>query len=139
MEELKNMPHEERLKYLHDSADTVLKNEEYSRALTEDELREAKDRLTDIVIKKSAIEAEKKEVTKQYSEEIKEHAKLAEEEMGKVKTGFLTTTGTIYEMVDYEESLVYQYDAQGLLIRKRPMEGKDRQTRIKELREGTND
>lgn len=138
MDNLENMPVEERLKYLRDSADHVVENMEYSRQLTDTEIRQAKDKLTDITIAKSAIENEKKEVTKDYNRQIKDHSESQHVEMEKVKTGFITTNGTVFELVDYEEMMVYQYDSYGVFIRKRPAEARDRQTRIRAL-EGTNE
>jgi len=139
MEELKNMPVQERLQYLHDSADEILENEEYTRPLTEDELMEAKDKLSKIFIKKSALEREKKEEMKAFNEDIKSHEKSLAEESDKVKTGFLTTTGRIYELKEYEEQKIYRFDQSGELIGTRPFTAADRQHRIREFREGTND
>lgn len=118
---------EERKQMLEDNAYSIKKDEKYTRALSSDELVNARDDLANISIE---IE-ERKSALKEYSKERKSEIKEQESErlklLAQISYKAEELKGNIYLMDNQEEGIMEMYDEFGHYIGQRPLFPQERQ------------
>jgi len=119
---------EQRLQMLNDNCNKRLEDHGYEKPLSKDQVKQLKDKITSCVRELRKVEAEKKEVTKGYNDQIgklKSTIETASEEEEK-RTTF--TCETCFEFLFREERKIGVYNKDGVLIEERP-------ATLKELRD----
>ena len=119
---------EQRLQMLKDNCNKVLEDYGYDKALSKDQLKALKDKLSSASVSLHDVKEEKKEADKGFNEQIKDLRGTIAESVKQLKTRTTYTCELCFEFLFREERKVGVYNKDGILIDERP-------TTLKELRE----
>ena len=125
----------ERKQFLRDNADAV-EQLGYQKPLTEDQLVELKEELTDTSIKIADIEAAKREATIAYNEELKPFKKRYAEVVDSLKSRTEFKEEDCYKFIDHEAGDVGYYNEEGVLVYQRGILPNERQKTVFEMLPG---
>lgn len=123
------MPSHERRERLESMADSIEEGK-YFRALTDEEIQEKKDVLTENTIKLSDITDEKKAAMAAFKAEEKPLKENSKELMKLVKTRQEEVDGILYHISDHDEGMMNTYDEAGFLINSRRLRPSEKQSTI---------
>lgn len=115
---------------LQDTAERIIKNYQYRRDLTEEEIAEARTNFAQKHLEIAELERQKKEFDEAYKKKMKPLKASAAVELAKVKTRFEFVEGTVYELQNFEGNTIDIYNEDGIVIESRPMRATERQMRI---------
>ena len=124
MPELSNKS--ERLIILQQNADKV-EVTTYQKPLSELELSERREILTENSIKLFDLGEQKKEATKEFKDQIEPLRKDNNKLLGEIRTGQASVDGTLFHMANHEESMMEIYDNEGLLVTSRRLKPEEKQ------------
>ena len=132
---IKKLSPAERKELLQADAIDIQENVQYTKPLTDDEVRFYKDELTENSILQATILEEKKLMNEAFKEKLKPVAQKISESLQAAKYKAITCTGTIYRLADYDQYMVHTVDTDGNLISSRTMLPAERQLRIQALKQ----
>lgn len=124
----------EREAFLRDNSDEVVEMG-YMKPFDTDKVSELKERLSEVSIEISEVEAEKKAATTQFNAQLKP----MQEEKATILRGIKERAEYVkeecYKFIDNDEKMVGYYNSEGLLIESRPARPSELQSTIhQELR-----
>ena len=122
---------EQRLEMLRDNCEKVLPDYGYDKPLSEEQVKQLKDKIASCVKELRKVKAEKKEVLKGYTEQISKLDKTIETASEEEESRTTYTCETCFEFLFREEGKVGVYNKDGVLVDERP-------ATIKEMREPKN-
>jgi glutamine synthetase type III len=99
----------------------------YFKVLTQEELDERRETLTENYIKISDLEAEKKQVTESIKAQQKPMQVQNMELLQTLKTKSEKIDGVLYHVDDQDKGMMYSYDANGDFISSRRLKPNERQ------------
>lgn len=99
----------------------------YFKVLTQEELDERRETLTENYIKISDLDAEKKQVTERITAEQKPLKAENMELLQTLKTKSEKIEGVLYHVDDQEKGMMYSYDANGDFISSRRLKPNEKQ------------
>lgn len=108
--------------------------EDYTKNLTEEELREKKNFLAEVSIKLAALEAEKKEVMDEFKLKMKVPKSEKDEVLDVIKHRSERRYGKLYKIDDQDTGMMYFFEASGQCVNARPLTQNEKQTKIKQLK-----
>lgn len=108
--------------------------EEYTKNLTEEELRERKNFLAEVSIKLAALEAEKKELMDEMKLKMKVPKSEKDEVLEVIKHRSERRYGKLYKIDDQDTGMMYFFEATGQCVNARPLTANEKQTKIKQLK-----
>lgn len=111
----------------------------YTKNLTEEEIVERKDEYSEIAIQLSEIEAQKKEVLERFKNQIKEPKAKASMLLESIKFKSEQKHGTLYLVDDQEAGMMFSFDQLGICVEARQLDKKEKQTKLRTLKDATND
>lgn len=119
----------ERIQFLKDNADAV---EElgYQKPLTEDEIINLKEELTETSIKIADINAAKSEAIRAYNDELKPLEKTRAKNIESLKNRSEFRTEDCYKFIDHDAGEVGYYNEDGLLVYQRAILPNERQKTV---------
>lgn len=123
------MPEKDRLLLLQQNADKV-EETTYQKPLTEEELNERREILTDNSIKLSDLEEEKKEATKVFKDRIDPLKADNKQLLSELRTRQAKVTGLIYHLANHDDGMMETYDGKGELISSRRLRPDEKQSNI---------
>ena len=127
-----DMSPQERRAALDEYADKV-EDGPYVRSLSEDEIYQRRIMVTDLFIKRRAIEEEKKAAIDEYKERLKPITEAMSEAISQIRTGLEERTGKQYLIADHENGDMNIYDEDGQFISRRRLRPDEKQTTIHQL------
>ena len=107
---------EERKRSLQNSADSVVKEKRFYKKLDSDELINRRKVYTDLSLKLSDLEEEKKELMKDFKDRMEPIRDEVKSLGSEIRTGHAQFTGNLYGYIDEQTRLVYFYSESGELI-----------------------
>lgn len=122
------MSEEERITMLKDNCDKLLDDHSYQKSLTKEQIQNAKNELAAATIALHDTQEEKKDVDKQYNEQIKDQKKVVESKVEALKNRTTLAVELCFQFVDRDEGTVGIYNKDGVLI-------EERKANMAELRE----
>lgn len=122
---------EERLEMLQNNCDKVLEDYGYEKPLSQEQVKQLKDKITSHVNELRKVKAEKKEVVKGYTEQISKLEKSVDTASEELEKRTTYTCEQCFELIDYDEKKVGIYNREGILI-------EERAAKLNELREPRN-
>lgn len=123
------MPLLERRQRLESMADAVEEGK-YFRALTDEEIQEKKDVLTENTIRLSDISDERKAAMAEFKAQEKPLKEYSKQLMKLVKTRQEEVDGILYHIADHDEGMMNTYDEAGILINSRRLRPSEKQSTI---------
>lgn len=120
---------------LPENADSV-NEEHYSIPLTEAELIENKDKLSQESIEELKIEEEKKEAAEGFKQRLDPVKKRKNELIKEIRSGVKEKYGKVYTIFDHEEKKAFIYSQEGHLLRSRPLKDNETQYPIRLIKSG---
>lgn len=119
----------ERIQLLKDNA---VRTEEmtYSKSFSEEQLIEKKDALARQDIELFKLEEQKKEMTADFNQKIKNVKTSRNRNLNEIRTGVEEVTEDVYLIDDQEERKMNYYNDEGDLIFSRPLKQEERQLSI---------
>lgn len=120
---------QERLRLLQENALST-ENATYQKPLTTDELNERRESLADNCIKLNQKEDELAEIKAEFKPEMDSLKKTNKTLLLEIKTKQETITGNLYNLPDYENSMMETYDSEGYLIGSRRLRPEEKQGNI---------
>ena len=131
---------------LNDNCNKRLEDHGYEKPLSKDQVKQLKDKITVSVRELRKVEAEKREVTKGYTEQISKLNKAIETASEEEEKRTTFTCETCFEFLFREERKIGVYNKDGILIEERPAtlkEMRDSEDMFKQVpptrKTGTND
>lgn len=121
-----DMPANKRKKALEQLASSV-HEEEYGKAIAEEDLAKEKDQYAKDAMKLQQMEAELKKIADAHKAEIKAHEAVMSERLELIKTGRRATKGLLYGIPNRDKGIIVYYDVTGEEIYTEPMSEKDNQ------------
>lgn len=115
---------------LPDNADAV-NEEHYSLPLTDDELVDRKDKLSQASIEETKIEEEKKEVAEEFKARLDPVKKQKNELIKEIRSGVKEVHGKVYTIFEHSEKKAYIYSQEGHLLKSRPLKDNETQYKLK--------
>ena len=116
-----------------------VKEESYTKPLTEEDLAERKTELAEVSINISELELEKKEISAKLRAKIKEpkieRARLLEN----IKHRSEHMKGKIFLIDEPETGMMYYFDKEGVCVHARPITPSEKQTKIRTLKSAGNE
>lgn len=113
--------------------------EEYTKQLTDKDLRDKKTELADVSISISQIENRRKESQKDFKAQLvkpkKEHGQLLES----IKHQSDRVFGKLFLIDDQEENMMYYFDESGRCVKSRSLLPNEKQTVLKSFKTGTHE
>lgn len=107
---------EERKRSLQNTADSVLKEKKFYKKLDSDELIQRRKMFTDKSLMLSDLEEEKKELVKDFKEQMDPIKKEVKAMGTEIRTGHAQFEGNLYGFIDETTLMVYFYSESGELI-----------------------
>lgn len=126
---LKDLPASERLTII-EGENTGIEEGQYVKPLTDDETRIMQSEAVQIMIKKSLLENEFKEVKQSYKDQIDPLSDQIGEFVENMKTRSRLISGKLYKIPDYENKAMHFVDIDGNVINSRMMKPEERQFHI---------
>lgn len=119
----------ERIQLLKDNAVRV-EEMTYSKSFSEEQLIEKKDALARQDIELFKLEEQKKEMTADFNQKIKNVKTSRNRNLNEIRTGVEEVTEDVYLLDDQEERKMNYYNDEGDLIFSRPLKQEERQLSI---------
>lgn len=116
-----------------------IQEKSYTKNLTEDEIVERKDEYSEIAIHLSEIATQKKEAMDRFKELIKEPKTKASMLLESIKFKSEQKHGILFLVDDQEDGLMYSFDNLGVCVEVRPLLKEEKQTRLRNVKNGTNE
>ncbi|CAA0253756.1 hypothetical protein V2605_03600 [Tenacibaculum maritimum] len=110
----------------------------YPKQFTPEELSLKKDELSQQDIQLDNLEGEKKKVTTEFNNDIKELKNERKHTLTCVRTGMEEVTEQVFLLDDQEVGKMGYYNESGILVYERPLMPEERQLRISKDLTGTN-
>lgn len=130
----------ERVRFLEDNCDRVLKNYPYIRRLSEDELQNLAVEMGENAVQIEVIEDRKREVMAEFKAEMDPFKDRNKVILKSLRSRVEEERGTVYEFRDFDDGKVYVFNNRGEKIESRRLRPDERQGSImRQIREGTND
>nr|WP_315173642.1 hypothetical protein [uncultured Flavobacterium sp.] len=111
----------------------------YTKNLTEEEIVERKDEYSEIAISLSEIAEQKKEAMDRFKSLVKEPKIQASMLLESIKFKSEQKHGTLYLVDDQESGMMYSFDELGICVEARQLDKKEKQTKLKSIKTGTNE
>lgn len=111
----------------------------YTKNLTEEEIVERKDEYSEIAISLSEIAEQKKEAMDRFKELAKEPKLKSSMLLESIKFKSEQKHGTLYLVDDQEAGMMYSFDNLGICVEARQLDKKEKQGKLKILKNATND
>lgn len=111
----------------------------YTKNLTEEEIVERKDEYSEIAIQLSEIDAQKKEILERFKNQIKEPKLKASMLLESIKFKSEQKHGLLFLVDDQEDGMMYSFDTLGVCVEVRPLLKEEKQTRLRTLKNGTDE
>lgn len=102
----------------------------YMKPLEEAEIAEKHEQLAQACIKKSALEAEKKEVMKEFKDRIDPISRDIVKTVEAIKNRAIEVTGRLYSISDFDNQMIHTLDEGGNVLSSRRMKPEERQLSI---------
>lgn len=129
----------ERVRFLEDNCDKVVKQYTYTRRLSEEELQALAVEMGENAVQLEAIEDRKKEALAQFKEEMEPHKMRNKTILNSLRSKVEEERGTVCQFRDFDTEKVYTYNSRGEKIEERRLRPDERQTTIMhKIWEGTN-
>ena len=113
--------------------------EDYTKQLTDEDLRNKKTELAEVSILISQIENRRKEAQKEFKAQLvkprQEHGTLLES----IKHQSDRVFGKLFLIDDQEENMMYYFDETGKCVKSRSLLPQEKQTVLKTIKTGTNE
>ena len=122
-----------------EAIDYGIQEKSYTKNLTEEEIVERKDQYSEIAIKLSEIATQKKEAMDRFKELIKEPKTKASMLLESIKFKSEQKHGILFLVDDQEDGLMYSFDNLGVCVEVRPLLKEEKQTRLRNVKNGTNE
>lgn len=119
----------ERIEFLRTQA-TNIRQGNYFRQFTDDELDSKKDELVEQCINIDVKEVEFTDIKKTYGDEIKSLKKLRASLTDSIKIKGENTSGEIFEFAEHEDGLMVSFDEQGNVIGSRKLRPEEKQSNL---------
>jgi hypothetical protein len=116
-----------------------IQEKSYTKNLTEEEIVERKDEYSEIAISLSEIAEQKKEVMERFKNLIKEPKLKASMLLESIKFKSEQKHGQLFLLDEQEDGLMYSFDALGVCVEVRPLLKEEKQTRMKTLKNASNE
>lgn len=120
---------EERLQIMRDTAHSI-ETTSYLRPLTNEELDVKRETLTDNAIKLSEKEEELDGIKKRFKEQMDPLKRSNKELLHEIKTRQQEVKGTIFNLANYESSMMETFDEEGMLISSRRLRPDEKQGKV---------
>lgn len=114
-------------------------DEGYTKTLSEQDLIEKKDELSDVIMEIADIEERKKETMAQFKKELEEPLEAKKELLLSIRTKTENRKGLCFYVDDQESNKMYVFDEHAECIDVRTLRKDERQVRIKLLKTGTDE
>lgn len=111
----------------------------YTKNLTEEEIVERKDEYSKISISLSEIEVQKKEAMERFKNLVKEPKQKASILLDSIKFKSEQKHGKLFLVDDQEDGMMYSFDTMGVCVEVRPLTKEEKQTKLKALKQGTDE
>jgi len=111
----------------------------YSKILTDEELTQKKNELSEISIKIADLEAERKRLMDEYKSKLEQPKLELNVLIDTVKHKTEYVFGTNWLVDDQESKTMYFLDEKGIIVEKRPLFNKERQTKLKSIKSQSNE
>lgn len=102
----------------------------YMKPLDEGELAGKHEELAQACIKKSSIEAEKKETMKEFKDRIDPLSREIVKTVEAIKNRAIEVTGRLYSISDFDNQMIHTLDEGGHVLASRRMKPEERQLSI---------
>lgn len=109
-----------------------------NRPFTDGELTEFKNQLSEEMIVLNKVGEELSELKKAYKQKMKPMKKVVSQILTDLRLKFRESEETVYLLADYNADTMNTYDEHGRFIASRKLYPQERQTKIIELKTGTN-
>jgi hypothetical protein len=116
-----------------------LQEKSYTKNLTEEEVIERKDEYSEIGIYLSEVAAQKKDAMERFKNEVKEPKAKSSLLLQSIKFKSEQKFGKLYLVDDQEDGMMYSFDELGICVEVRPLTKEERQTKLKAIKNGSND
>ena len=138
IQDYKELSEEDRNEALHSDA-ILIEQGIYMRNLSEQEIREQKDKLAALEIDRESLEEDFNDEKENFKSKLKPIELDISECIHAIKTRSVEENGKQFLIPDYDNDITYVLDAAGNVIYSRAMHPKERQYKIRELRQVQND
>jgi hypothetical protein len=119
----------ERLSILQNNADKI-EQTTYLKPLTEDELNERREALTDNCIKLGDLEEEKANIVADLKAKMDPLKAVNKELLWELRVKQAKVDGTLFHMANHDDNMMETYDHNGELVSTRRLRPDEKQTRI---------
>ena len=116
-----------------------IQEKSYTKNLTEEEIVERKDEYSQIAIRLSEIDTQKKEAMGRFKQLVKEPKTQASMLLESIKFKSEQRHGVLYLVDDQEDGLMYSFDTLGVCVEVRPLLKEEKQTRLRTVNNGTHE
>lgn len=116
-----------------------IQEKSYTKNLTEEEIVEQKDKYSEIAIRLSEIDTQKKEAMDRFKQLVKEPKTQASMLLESIKFKSEQRHGVLYLVDDQEDGLMYSFDTLGVCVEVRPLLKEEKQTRLRTVNNGTHE
>ena len=116
-----------------------IQEKSYTKNLTEEEIVERKDEYSQIAIRLSEIDTQKKEAMGRFKQLVKEPKTQASMLLESIKFKSEQRHGVLYVVDDQEDGLMYSFDTLGVCVEVRPLLKEEKQTRLRTVNNGTHE
>ena len=116
-----------------------VKEEAYTKQLTDADLAERKTDLAEVSIEISELEYEKKQINQELRAKIKTPKAQRAELLEAIKHRSEHRKGKLYLVDEPESSMMYYFDSEGICVHARPMKPSEKQTKIRTLKNASNE
>lgn len=123
---LKTLSDEERKSILENDSYSVEEGQ-YVKPMTNDELRQVKDELTEASVKKAFLDDEFDQIKESFKSKISPLKEQISVSIVALKSNSRTLTGKIFNMADQTERMMYQVDSEGNVLGSRMLRPEERQ------------
>lgn len=113
-----------------------IQEKSYTKNLTEEEIVERKDEYSQIAIRLSEIDTQKKEAMDRFKQLVKEPKTQASMLLESIKFKSEQRHGVLYLVDDQEDGLMYSFDTLGVCVEVRPLLKEEKQTRLRTVNNG---
>ena len=116
-----------------------IQEKSYTKNLNEEEIVERKDEYSQIAIRLSEIDTQKKEAMDRFKQLVKEPKTQASMLLESIKFKSEQRHGVLYLVDDQEDGLMYSFDTLGVCVEVRPLLKEEKQTRLRTVNNGTHE
>lgn len=116
-----------------------VKEESYTKQLTDADLAERKTDLAEISIEISELEYEKKQINQELRAKIKGPKAQRQELLDVIKHRSEHRKGKLFLVDEPESNMMYYFDTEGVCVHARPIKPSEKQTKIRNLKQASNE